>query len=169
MCTHKPWCKHLGLLVLRLILGAIFVYHGYGKLTNIEATAGFFSMLHIPMATVMAYVVGLVELVGGALLILGLFTCIASMLLMVVMLVALFTAHLGKPFSGPMGLEFPLAVLGGLAALAGTGGGKWVVWKKGCCTSACAGKDGATCACGGNGACQCGADKKTDASMDKPM
>lgn len=82
------------LLVLRLYWGALFLMAGKGKLTNIDRVVDFFTSLHIPMPLFNAYLVGCTELVGGALLFLGLFSRLASLPLTISMVVAYLTAHI---------------------------------------------------------------------------
>jgi putative oxidoreductase len=78
-------------IVGRVLLALMFIYSGFGKLTNIEGTAGYIASGGLPMASVLAVVVGLLELLGGlaiavgfqarwAALALGLFTLAASLL-----------------------------------------------------------------------------------------
>lgn len=134
---QKPAYKNLGLLLLRLSIGSIFLVHGYQKLADIEGTTKFMDSLGVPMANAAAWLVGLVEFVGGGLIILGLFTCLASALLAIVMLVAIFTAHADAGLTGPGGKELPVALLGGLLALMGAGSGKWSIIGKMACGSGC--------------------------------
>ena len=63
--------KSLGLAIIRIVTGIIFVAHGWAKLTNIAGTEKFFSMIHI--APQLAGVVGILELVAGLILITGIF------------------------------------------------------------------------------------------------
>ncbi len=131
-CT--PCMRNFGLFVLRLALGAIFIYHGWLKLNDIEGTIGFFSGVGIPLPEIFAYVVGAVELFGGAALVLGFFTSVAADLLAINMLVAILVVHLGPLVKDGnwMQIEFPLAVLGGLFGLIAVGGGDWKIMKKDC-------------------------------------
>src|SRR4051794_19503935 len=75
-------------LLTRLALGLIFARSGWGKLHNLERVTKFFSSLGIPAPGANAAFVGTVELVCGALLIAGLFTRFASLLLIPTMIVA---------------------------------------------------------------------------------
>ncbi|MDO8461470.1 MAG: DoxX family protein [Deltaproteobacteria bacterium] len=82
------------LLLLRLYWGSLFFMAGKGKLTNIGRVVDFFSSLHIPMPLFNAYLVGFTELIGGALLFLGLFSRLAAIPLAISMVVAYLTAHI---------------------------------------------------------------------------
>ena len=75
----------------RVLLALMFILAGLGKLANIEGTAGYIASGGLPFGTVLAVVVGLLELLGGlaiaagfqarwAALALGLFTLAASVL-----------------------------------------------------------------------------------------
>ena len=80
------------LLVIRLYWGWSFAQTGWGKLTHLERTAGYFESLHIPMPKINALMAGTTETLGGALLALGLFARPATVPLIFCMLVAYYTA-----------------------------------------------------------------------------
>ncbi|CAM3388856.1 DoxX family protein [Paenibacillus lupini] len=86
-------------IIMRVVLGIIFVFHGVDKfqmgLSNVDA---WFSSIGIP--GFLAYVVAPVELVGGILLIVGLFTRYVSGLLVVILLGAIITAKLSVGLLG---------------------------------------------------------------------
>jgi len=84
----------IGPLAVRLTLGLVFVVTGWGKLHDLGSVTQFFDALHIPAPHANAVFVSSVELVGGLLLILGLGTRLAAMLLSGVMVVAIWTAKL---------------------------------------------------------------------------
>jgi putative oxidoreductase len=115
--------KPLALLLLRLGLGIIFVSHGYPKLfTHLQQTTEGFVKMGFP--AYFAHIAGVLEFFGGILLIVGLFTRIAGLLLAAEMAVALVKVH--GMFSNPMNVhnyEFPLALAVGSFALAGVGAG----------------------------------------------
>ena len=78
-------------IVGRVLLALMLIVAGFGKLTTIEGTAGYIASGGLPMASVLAVIVGLLELLGGlaiavgfqarwAALALGLFTLAASVL-----------------------------------------------------------------------------------------
>ena len=130
MIKHLEKHAHLGLLPLRIVLGLVFIYHGYLKLFTGNfpgGTAGFFASLGIPLPTFFAIIVSLLEFFGGIALLLGLMTRYASVLLAVNMLVALLLVHLPNGFLVPGGVEFPLTLFAGLLTLALLGSGKYSV------------------------------------------
>ncbi len=109
------------MLLVRLIVGGIFVYNGWMKVSQMEMTIGFFSKMHIP--TFLTYIVSYGELIGGVFLVLGLWTTFVSSFLSIIMVVAIY-----KTFpNGPQMFILPLSVLGGLIAIIGCGGGKFAV------------------------------------------
>jgi uncharacterized membrane protein YphA (DoxX/SURF4 family) len=66
---HSP---ALGLFMIRLVAGVIFIYHGISKLSDMPSTVGFFASLGL--GAFFAWLVALVELLGGVSLILGLWS-----------------------------------------------------------------------------------------------
>jgi len=127
-------------LVLRLMLGFGFLYHGVPKLS--WGHAGFVIMLDtmgIPAPSLMAWAVGILEVVGGLALWAGVFTTTIGALLIVELSVALFKVHLAHGFnfvnlvdpSGPQfgmpGYEPVLLYMAGLLAIVLGGPGKYSV------------------------------------------
>jgi putative oxidoreductase len=86
------------LLALRLIYGSQFAQTGYGKLMHLDRTTEFFTSLHIPLPHFHAVLVGSTEMFGGALLVLGLGTRLASVPLAISMVVAYLTAERAEAF-----------------------------------------------------------------------
>ena len=119
--SSPPW----GLTVLRVVVGAVFLIHGCQKLFvfGFHGVAGFLASLGVPAPGVAAIVLTLVEFVGGALLILGLFTRWAALLLAIDMVLAILLAHLKKGFFNPQGFEYPLTLLAANIAIALAGPG----------------------------------------------
>ena len=91
-----------GLAILRIVLGIAMTVHGWSKLSGgVGGVAGFFAdPLGIPAPTLMAWIVTIVELLGGLFLIVGFLTPIVGILIALDMLGAIFFAYLrrGSPF-----------------------------------------------------------------------
>lgn len=112
------------LLILRLVLGVIFIAHGYPKLFvfGVSGFAGFLSRLGVPIPGFFAVVVILVEFVGGIILILGIFTRWAALLQAIEMLIAILLVKVKVGLIAPMdkpgvGAELDLALLAGALVL----------------------------------------------------
>jgi len=118
-CSHSR--ADISLLITRLIIGGIFIMTGWAKVAHMDGAIQFFGSLGIP--AFLAYVVGYVELIGGVMIVLGLWTCFVAMVLSVIVVVAIWFTRA----SGFMGISFPLATLGGLVALVGVCGGKYAI------------------------------------------
>jgi putative oxidoreductase len=115
--------KPLALLLLRVAVGVIFIYHGYPKLfgQTREAMQGF---VHMGFPGYFVYIAGVIEFFGGCLLIAGLFTRIAGLLLAGEMAVALWRVH--RIILDPLAVhnyELPLMLAVGAFALASLGAG----------------------------------------------
>jgi putative oxidoreductase len=82
----------LGRLVIRLSVGVMFFGSGLGKLGKLPGLIGYFRSLGIPAPELQAPFVAGVELVCGALLVVGLATRPAALMLCGVMVVAIITA-----------------------------------------------------------------------------
>jgi putative oxidoreductase len=116
------------LLVLRVALGLVFFMHGYQKVfqMGIPGVTGFLGGLGFPMPTFFAYILAYGELIGGALLIVGLLTHWASKFGFIVALVAFFTVHASKGFfiSGG-GYEFIILIFAASLYIFAVGAGKY--------------------------------------------
>ena len=111
----------LGPLFLRLCVGFVMAAHGWSKYSGgVENVAGFFGTLGIPQAPIMAWVVTVVELVGGVCIMFGLLTRFWALLFAGVMVTVILVA---KGIAVPSEYEFELALLGGALALAFGGPG----------------------------------------------
>lgn len=117
----------LALAVLRVVVGGIFLAHGAQKLFvyGFGGVTGAFGGMHIPAAGVTGPLTALVEFFGGLALVTGLLTRLAGLGLAVVMVGAIAFVHLANGFFAPQGAEYPLALLGALAALAIAGAGRY--------------------------------------------
>jgi uncharacterized membrane protein YphA (DoxX/SURF4 family) len=93
VCYSCPTdCGGWGLTLLRVVAGVLFLLHGVMKLTNIAGTMGFFESLGL--WGWLAWVVAIVETLGGIALIVGFWTRWASCLLALIMLGALTFVHM---------------------------------------------------------------------------
>jgi putative oxidoreductase len=115
--------RPLALLLLRLALGAIFVFHGYPKLfgNTREAAQAF---VHMGFPAYFAYISGVIEFFGGFMLVAGLFTRVAGLLLTGEMVVALWKVQ--RIVLDPHAIQnyqLPLALAVGAFALATFGAG----------------------------------------------
>jgi len=124
--------EDLGLLILRVVVGAIILAHGLQKFgylggRGLASHAGFLeSGLGFRPGVVWAWIVALTETVGGLLMIVGLGAFLAPFAVAADMAVAGIAAHGAKGFwSTTGGYEFTLA-LGGAAVASGLAGyGRW--------------------------------------------
>ena len=116
-------------LVLRVIVGTIMAVHGSQKLVGGPANFGaFLGQLGVPAPTLMAFVVTFVELVGGILLVLGLFSRLAALLLTINLTVAILLVKLGVGLIAPadqpgVGYELDLALIAGFLVVLFAGPG----------------------------------------------
>ena len=109
----------LGLLLIRIGLATIFIYHGVSKFADMGMTIGFFAKLGFP--AFLAYFVSTVETLGGVVLLLGLFTDIAGIALAIDMAVVLIHVPGRGGFLGGHELEFSLLIAALGIALEGPG------------------------------------------------
>ncbi|EIF50440.1 DoxX family protein [Sulfurovum sp. AR] len=118
--------KDIALLLARLTIAYGFYNPAMQKWSDMSSVASWFGTLGIPFPTLNAYVAASTELLGVVLLTLGLFTRLISLPLIVVMVVAILTVHLGHGFSaGDNGFEIPLYYMLFLAIFASFGAGKF--------------------------------------------
>lgn len=104
------------LLILRVFLGVCFIIHGLGKLGvvgpgNMSGFTGWLQSLGLPYPALQARLAMLSELLGGALIALGLLTRPAAVLVFITMLVAALLGHKGGGYlitNNPPGNEYAL-------------------------------------------------------------
>lgn len=114
-----------GMLPLRLVVGLVFLMHGGQKLFvfGLAGTADIMGKLGIPLSSLAAAIVITAELLGGAAIILGIFTRWAGAILAIEMLVAIPVARLAGGFFAPYGFEFEFTLLGACLTFAALGAG----------------------------------------------
>ena len=98
-CRVVSSLQHPFLLLIRLYWGWSFFEAGWGKFGNMAKVIGTFTEMHIPVPIFNAYLVATTETVGGLCLLLGLFSRVATIPLMITMIVALCTAHAEATFN----------------------------------------------------------------------
>lgn len=117
--------QSLFLLFARLTIAYGFYEPAMNKWNNIEQTASWFESMEIPLPILNVYLVASFETLGVLLLALGLFTRLISLPLIVTMVVAIVTVHLGNGFSAAdNGFEIPLYYLLFLGLFSSYGAGK---------------------------------------------
>ncbi len=118
--------QSLALLLARLIVAYGFLEPALMKWRDIGAIAEWFGSMGIPLPTLNAYMSATTEIMGVALLTLGLFVRLISIPLMIVMVVAIMTVHISHGFSaGDNGFEIPLYYMLFLFIFATHGAGKF--------------------------------------------
>jgi putative oxidoreductase len=122
----------LGIALLRLTVGVLFMGHGLQKLKGwfgghgLEATAAGFENLGLRPGKVQATAGGTAETAGGALLATGLATPVAAGMLSSVMTVAIEKVHKDNgPWNMNNGYEYNLVMMAALFAIASAGPGPW--------------------------------------------
>lgn len=123
-----------GLLLLRIALGGLMLFHGMHKLIY---GVGFIGdmLAAIGLPSFIAYGSLLAELVASLMIICGIWTRLASVVFAGNMVVAILMAHASEMFSlspmtGGLVIELPLLYLLGAAVLCLTGGGRFAVTKR---------------------------------------
>ena len=91
------------------LAGIAFILHGLPKFENLQGTQGFFASVGIPAE--LALLIGLLEVIGGILLILGIVTRITSILFIVEMIGAVLIVKAGNSFTGEGGYEVDLLLM----------------------------------------------------------
>jgi len=114
------------LLLARLVIAYGFFDPALNKFNSINDTASWYASLGIPFPLLNVYLSASIEIIGVVLLALGLLTRIISIPLIMTMVVAIFTVHIGNGFSsGDNGFEIPLYFLLFLGIFASFGAGKF--------------------------------------------
>jgi putative oxidoreductase len=113
----------LALLAARVVLALVFIYHGYPKLVHpTEAMREFFVSHGFP--GFFLSIAGILEFFGGLLLIAGLFTRPAALLLTIEMGVAIWKVHSSHGIMAVKEYEFPLTLAAICFVLATAGAGR---------------------------------------------
>ena len=125
--------RDLLLLVARILIGAIFVQSGFGKLMNLGGFAGSLEAQGLPFPTLMAALGAAVEFFGGLAVVLGLWTRLAAAAVIVFTIMATLIAHrywaVPPEAAGMQKIQFMknVAIIGGFFALIAAGAGRFSV------------------------------------------
>jgi putative oxidoreductase len=125
----SPGQLDAALLILRVVVGVVFIAHGAQKLFTfgIPGVQSGFADMGIPLPSVTAVLITALEFGGGIALVLGLLTRLIALLLAFDMLGAILLVHLPAGFFLPQGYEFALTLLGAALAITLAGPGAWAV------------------------------------------
>lgn len=127
--STTPRQLSVGIAIVRVVTGVIMLAHGAQKLFEFGiagVTQGFAGM-GVPMPTIVAPLVAVLEFAGGIALILGVLTRFVSFALAIDMIAALFIVHLANGFFLPNGYEFVLILIATTTALVIAGAGAFSV------------------------------------------
>jgi putative oxidoreductase len=115
--------------ILRIVVGIVFLVHGWQKVFQMgfSGVTGGFSHMGVPAPGVTGPFIALVELLGGAALIVGLLTRLAALGLVADMAGAILFVHFKNGFFSPMGYEYPLTLLVASLAVLIAGPGAWAI------------------------------------------
>lgn len=120
--------KSFFLLLARLVLAYGFYEPAMMKWNDITSVSQWFSSLGIPFPMLNAYLAATTELLGVVLIAIGFLTRLISIPLIIVMIVAIFTVHIGNGFSaGDNGFEIPLYYLIFLGFFLSNGAGRFSI------------------------------------------
>jgi putative oxidoreductase len=127
--STTPRQLSVGIAIVRVVTGVIMLAHGAQKLFQMGiagVTQGFAGM-GVPLPTIVAPLVTVLEFAGGIALILGVLTRLVSLGLAIDMLGAIFIVHLPNGFFLPNGYEFALLNFATTAALVIAGAGAFSI------------------------------------------
>ncbi|HEY0834692.1 MAG TPA: DoxX family protein [Azospirillum sp.] len=125
--------QDLLLLLARVLIGAIFVESGFGKLTDLAGFTAGLEGMGVPMPMVLGGIGAVVEFFGGLAIVLGAWTWLAAILVAGFTVVATLLAHrfwdVPAEQQRMQFIQFMknLAIIGGLLALAAAGAGRYSV------------------------------------------
>ena len=141
--ANREKLKEWSPVILRLIIGIGFMAHGWAKFERgPDKFAALLSWMHVPFPHLMAWVVTLLELLGGFAMFVGAFVMLISIPLIAIHIVAIIGIHWKFGFSsvhtigltqsgpqfGPPGFEINLLYIAGIVAILLSGeSGAWSI------------------------------------------
>lgn len=125
---------NLGLLIIRLVVGVLFIGHGAQKLFGkfggygLKGTGGWFESIGMKPGVTMALLAGLAELIGGILFAVGFLTPLAALLIAGTMIMAIVKVHAPNGlWATSNGYEYNLTLLAVAIGIALIGPGKYAL------------------------------------------
>ncbi|MEH7356608.1 DoxX family protein [Neobacillus drentensis] len=125
---------NIGLLIIRLVIGLLFVGHGAQKLFGwfggygLKGTGGWFESIGMKPGVTMALFAGLAELIGGVLFALGLLTPLAGIMIAGTMVMAIIKVHAPNGiWATSNGYEYNLTLLAVAIGIALIGPGQYAL------------------------------------------
>ncbi len=124
-----------GLLVIRVAVGIVFVFHGSQKLLGafdgpgLSAFAGMLSKMNVPAPLLSAALAACAEFFGGLAVLTGVGLRLAAIPMIFTMIVAIVKVHSGAFSLQKNGMEYALTLGLILLGLALTGPGRLVLWR----------------------------------------
>ncbi|MED1470121.1 DoxX family protein [Bacillus salipaludis] len=125
---------NIGLLIIRLVIGVLFMGHGAQKLFGwfggygLKGTGGWFESIGMKPGVTMALFAGLAELVGGTLFALGLLTPLAGIMIAGTMVMAIVKVHGANGiWATSNGYEYNLTLLAVAIGIALMGPGQYAL------------------------------------------
>lgn len=115
---------HVSLLMIRVMVGIIFMAHGLPKIWDRKttlATIKYFKSLRVPAPGFFTYLVGFVEFFGGLAVFIGFLTPLFAFMLAMVMIVAIALTGMNRAFKGGYEFDLLLFVLGLVLFIVGGG------------------------------------------------
>jgi len=129
-------CRDWGLLVVRILLSLIFIMAAVGKFTGMEGAIGYISTTFLPAPALLAWAAAILELVAGLMLMLGIHSNIAAIVLAVYLTIVSFIFHFDVGDMSQMTQFFKnFAIIGGLLGVVFCGSGKYTLLKCKCCVN----------------------------------
>lgn len=127
---NHPATRDAALFILRLVTGVMFIAHGWQKvfiagMNGATGTVATFERLHIPQPKVSAWAASILEMLGGAMLVVGLLATAVAALLVVYMGLVLWFVHWGQGFfAADGGMELALLSIAALIVVVVFGSGR---------------------------------------------
>ncbi|MGE7903241.1 DoxX family protein [Peribacillus sp. NPDC094092] len=124
----------IGLLIIRLVIGLLFIGHGAQKLFGwfggygLQGTGGWFESIGMKPGVTMALFAGVAELIGGLLFALGLLTPLAGIMIAGTMIMAIVKVHAPNGlWATANGYEYNLTLLAVAIGIALVGPGQYAL------------------------------------------